>query len=99
MQLRNSRFRRCQKRWVPQDPAHIMLAHVGVDAPPLGSIPRTPLVVPAGVIPQDVRAGLAEKIDVTKVERKSPSPIVGARGASFTYPRFRPVDGPTCFGE
>src|SRR5579859_8207644 len=99
MLLRNSRLGRSQERRVPERPVHVMFSQVSGGFCPIGAIPCAPFVVPPGVVPQNICAGFAEKINVAKIERQPSAPVIGAGSSSVTDPRIRPVDCPAGLGE
>src|SRR6266566_2584525 len=76
-----------------------MLAQIIRRPSPVGPAPRTPLVIPSRIVPQNICPGLAQQIDVAKIKCEPASPVVSAGSPSFSDPRFRPIDRPTSLGE
>ena len=99
MLLSELRIMCSQKRRKPQHPFHAVLGQILIGEVPIRAVPTAPLVVPARIVPQNVTARSPHQICVTQVQRQSSSPVIGTRRTSCTYPRFWPIDCPTCFGK
>src|SRR4051812_22267343 len=99
MFLDHFRLGRGQERWIPQYPSHSVLAHIVIGGSPVRAIPRSPLVVPASVVPKNVGAGFTQQIDIAQVECQSASPIVCAGAAAIPNPRIGPIYRPASLGK